>query len=37
MLTEKDLDLLMQQIQSGEETYLYYVAHMIEPREGLMD
>jgi hypothetical protein len=37
MLTEKDLDLLMQQIQSGEKTYLYYVAHMIEPREGLMD
>ena len=37
MLTEKDLDLLMQQIQSGQDTYLYYVAHMIEPREGLMD
>ena len=37
MLTEKDLDLLMQQIQSGQDVYLYYVAHMIEPREGLMD
>lgn len=37
MLTERDIDLIMQRIQSGKRTYLYYVAHMIEPREGLLD
>ncbi len=33
MLTNKDIDGLMQKIQSGEPAYLYYVAHMIEGRE----
>lgn len=37
MLTERDLDFLMRNIQLGNDTYIYYVAHMIEPREGLLD
>lgn len=37
MLTQKDVDLLMQEIQSAGEATLYYVAHMIEPREGILD
>lgn len=37
MLTQYDIDKLMQSIQAGNDTYLYYVAHMIEPREGFLD
>lgn len=37
MLTEKDLDIIMQKIQSNKDAYVYYVAHMIEPREGWLD
>lgn len=33
MLTQLDIDNLMQTIQSGEKAYVYYVAHMIEGRE----
>jgi hypothetical protein len=33
MLSQKDIDSLMIQIQSGEDAYVYYVAHMIEGRE----
>lgn len=33
MLSQKDIDLLMNKIQSNEPAYLYYVAHMIEGRE----
>ena len=33
MLTQLDIDNLMQSIQSNEDTYIYYVAHMIEGRE----
>lgn len=36
MLKQSDLDELMQSIQAGEDTYLYYVAHMIETRHGLL-
>lgn len=32
-----DIDNLMRSIQQGNDTYLFYVAHMIEPREGLLD
>lgn len=37
MVTERDLDLLMQTIQSGSSAYLYYVAHEVELREGYVD
>ena len=33
MLSQVDIDLLMQRIQSGEPAYIYYAAHMIEGRE----
>jgi hypothetical protein len=33
MLTQADIDYLMQQIQSNKPAYVYYVAHMIEGRE----
>lgn len=37
MLTQKEIDILKQSIDAGNQTYLYYVAHMIEPREGILD
>ncbi len=37
MLTQFDIDELQQQIQSGNKPELYYVCHMIEPREGVID
>lgn len=37
MLNQKDIDALMQEIQSAGEAKIYYVAHMIEPREGVLD
>lgn len=33
MLSQADIDSLMQTIQSGEPAYVYYAAHMIEGRE----
>ena len=37
MLTQYDLDILMQRIQYGIPTTIYYVAHMIEVREDVLD
>ena len=37
MLTQYDIDKIMQSIQNGDEPYLYYIANMIETRNGLMD
>lgn len=37
MLNEKDVDELMQNLQKNIKTYIFYVAHMIEPREGVQD
>ena len=37
MLTEKELDVLMQRLQINETVYLYYVAHGIEGRERHLD
>lgn len=37
MLNQINIDNLMKTIQSDGEAYLYYAAHMIEPREGLLD
>ena len=37
MLNEKDIDELMQNLQKNVKTYIFYVAHMIEPREGIQD
>lgn len=37
MLTEKELDILMQRLQADETVYLYYVAHGIEGRERWLD
>lgn len=34
MLTEYDIDKLMQSIQIGKDTYVYYVAHNTECRQG---
>jgi hypothetical protein len=36
MLTQLDLDEIMQSIQAGKDTYLYYVAHKIEARSGFL-
>ena len=33
MLSQTDIDSLMNKIQSGEPAYIYYTAHMIEGRE----
>ena len=33
MLSQVDIDIIKQQIKSGNPVYLYYVAHMIEGRE----
>ena len=37
MLTQLDIDNLQIKIQSGETPELYYVAHLIEPRESHLD
>lgn len=37
MLNQNDIDVLMQDIQNTGEAKLYYVAHMIEPREDVLD
>ena len=37
MLNQRDIDLIMQDIQSGKDVYIYYVAHHVELREGLLD
>ena len=37
MLTQYNIDKLMQSIQNGEEVFLYYIAHNIELREGIID
>lgn len=37
MLTQYELDILMRRIQLHGYADLYYVAHMVEPREGLLD
>ena len=37
MLTERDLDFLMLNIQGGKETFIYYIAHRVECREGFID
>ena len=37
MLSQYDLDSLMQTIQADGSVDIYYVAHMIEPREGILD
>ena len=37
MLTQNNLDLLMQNIQAGKKTYIYYVASLVETREGYIE
>ena len=37
MLTERDIDILQQQIQDGQKPTLYYLCHFIETREGYID
>ena len=37
MLSQYDLDSLMQTIQADGSVDIYYVVHMIEPREGILD
>ena len=37
MLTQNNLDLLMQSIQAGKKTYIYYVASLVETREGYIE
>lgn len=37
MLNEYDIDTLAYEIYQGRIPEIYYVAHMIEPREGVMD
>lgn len=37
MLTQKDIDNLMLKIQSNIDAYVYYIAHMVECREGYID
>lgn len=37
MLSEYDIDTLAYEIVQGRVPEVYYVAHMIEPREGVMD
>ena len=40
MLTEKEIDYLKYYTQTESEqdkAYVYYIAHMIEPREGIID
>lgn len=37
MLNQMDIDLLKKEIKTAGEAKVYYVAHMIEPREGVLD
>jgi hypothetical protein len=37
MLNQYDIDIIKQRLQNGEDVYLYYVASLIETREGLLD
>lgn len=37
MITQKELDKIVQKLQNNEEVFLYYAAHYIELREGIMD
>lgn len=37
MLTQYDIDTLMQKIQNNEPAYIYYIAHMVEMRESLLE
>ena len=37
MLTQLDIDKLQIQIQSGKTPEIYYAAHYIECREGVID
>lgn len=37
MLTQNNLDLLMQNIQAGKKAYIYYVASLVETREGYIE
>ena len=37
MLNQQDIDNLMLSIQSGVDTYVYYIAHMVECRESYID
>ena len=37
MLTMNDLDNIMLQIQDNKEVFIYYIAHNVECREGVID
>lgn len=37
MITQRELDQIVQKLQNNEEVYLYYIAHYIELREGIID
>jgi hypothetical protein len=37
MLNQYDIDIIKQRLQNDEEVYLYYVANLIEIREGVLD
>lgn len=37
MLNQLDIDRIKQRLSNGEEVYLYYAAHNIELREGILD
>ena len=37
MLKEADIDKLMLNIQSGRDAFVYYIAHNVECREGIID
>lgn len=37
MLNQRNIDTLMSSIQNGFDTYIYYIAHRVECREGAID
>jgi hypothetical protein len=37
MITQNELDKIVQRLQNNEEVYLYYAAHCVELREGILD
>ena len=37
MLTQANIDALMQQIQNGRKTYIFYIASLVETREGYLE
>lgn len=37
MLTQLDIDTLKKEIDDNEFAYIYYIAHMVETREGVID